>query len=127
MTTGQQTARRPRVPAEPLTEERRRGPALPLLGLAGVVLAATGVLGLAEAEVVQAWRTLLVSIVVAGMPFLLLGTVASRPGDRAFVPPSPVRRTGACRSGRPWRCRWPEWRGWCCPAASAPRCRSPAA
>lgn len=87
MTTGQQTARRPRVPAEPLTEERRRGPALPLLGLAGVVLAATGVLGLAEAEVVQAWRTLLVSIVVQGMPFLLLGTVVSA-AIGAFVPPS---------------------------------------
>ncbi|MFJ8041709.1 permease [Kitasatospora sp. NPDC096147] len=85
MTTGQQT--RARRPAEPLTEDRPPRTALPLLGLAAVVLAATGVLGLARAEVVEAWRTLLVSIVVQGMPFLLLGTVVSA-AIGAFVPPS---------------------------------------
>ncbi len=87
MGTKQATAPRGRT-AEPLTDRPRpSGGLLPAVGCALVVLAGTGLFGWSEAEVVYAWRTLLVSIVVQGVPFLVLGTVVSA-AIGAFVPPS---------------------------------------
>lgn len=87
MGTKQATAPRSRI--EPLTEPAARPGrgVLAVLGCGAVLLAGTGLFGWSDAEVVHAWRTLLVSIVVQGMPFLVLGTVVSA-AIGAFVPPS---------------------------------------
>ncbi|MGW4893688.1 permease [Kitasatospora sp. NPDC004240] len=51
-----------------------------------VLLLGTGLLGLSDAPALATWRTVLIAIVVQGVPFLLLGTVVSA-AIGAFVPP----------------------------------------
>ncbi|MEK2492676.1 permease [Kitasatospora purpeofusca] len=78
-------------PGTPSAGARRRGraPAVLLLtvivGLA-VLLLGTGAFGWSKAPALSTWRTVLMAIVVQGMPFLLLGTVVSA-AIGAFVPP----------------------------------------
>ncbi|MFF3111062.1 permease [Kitasatospora sp. NPDC057904] len=72
------------LPAEPAVTPPRRRPALPFGVLAAAV--ATVVLVPAwDAGIVRTWRTVMVAIVVQGVPFLVLGTVVSA-ALGAFVP-----------------------------------------
>ncbi|WP_328958230.1 permease [Kitasatospora purpeofusca] len=66
----------------------RRSPAVALLLTAGVaaLLLGTGFLGRSHAPALATWRTVLMAVVVQGVPFLLLGTVVSA-AIGAFVPP----------------------------------------
>ncbi len=78
--------------------------------------------GLISDPRLQTWLTVFVSVLVQAVPFLVFGVVLSAV-IAVYVPPSFWAK--ALPSNSVLAVPVAEWPEWCCPVASAARCRSP--
>ncbi len=107
-----------------VTRSRVRSTDVLVVLLLAVVAARFLLPGAFDGAAVRAWSTVFVAVCLQALPFLVLGVLLSG-AISTLVPPSFFARALPRRpalavpvAGAP---------GWCCPAASAPRCRWPAA